>query len=258
MPEYAIVVVEPKFEGNVGAIARAMKNFGVTDMRLVNPCEIGDGAWQRSMHAEDVLNSRKEYKTLEEAVKDCSYVAGTSGATTEKEKAFVRINHMPWELADKLKAAEGRVALVFGRENWGLYNEELSLCDALVNIPTHPDYPIMNLSHAVAVLLYEMTRDTGVDTNPDIRLASGKERKAMYGFFDELLESINYPEHRREKTSTMFRRMLGRAVLTKWEFHTLSGVLKGSSRKIGRLESGNLLPMDKKEDWPEETEEQLD
>ncbi|MDG6220144.1 MAG: RNA methyltransferase [Candidatus Thermoplasmatota archaeon] len=233
MPEYVVVVVEPKFEGNIGAIARVMKNFGSKDMRLVNPCDIGDEAWQRSMHAEDVLDARKTYGTLKEAVEDCSYVVGTSGSLTTKEKAFVRIPMMPWELANQIgRAEEGKVALVFGRENWGLYNEELALCDALVNIPTNPDYPILNLSHAVGILLYELSRDTEKDTKPKIRLASGHERETLYKFFDELLEAEKYPVHRREKTSTMFRRIVGRAVLTKWEFHTFSGVLRTASNHL--------------------------
>ncbi|MCK4717774.1 MAG: RNA methyltransferase [Thermoplasmata archaeon] len=244
MPEYVIIAVEPKFEGNIGSICRAMKNFGVTDLRLVNPCEVGVEAWRLSMHAEDVLNSRKEYATLKEAIEDCSYVAATSGSLTTKEKAFVRIPVMPWELSEKIGGGEGRVALVFGRENWGLYNEELNLCDVLVNIPTSPEYPILNLSHAVAVLLYELSRDTEKDTRPNMRLATGHERETLFRFFDELMEAERYPKHRREKTSVMFRRIIGRAVLTRWEFHTFSGVLRTAKHKLELLGGKDVPDID--------------
>lgn len=249
MPDYSIVVVEPKFQGNIGAIARTMMNFGVVDLRLVNPPELGWEAKQRSMHAEEILEKAKIFDTLEEALKDCSYAVGTSGATTSKEKSFVRINLMPWELAEKVGDADGRVALVFGREDVGLYNEELNLCEALVNIPTDPMYPVMNLSHAVAVLLYELRRDTGKNTNPRIRLASGEERELLFTFFDEMLEDSRYAPHKREKTSIMFRRILGRAVLTKWEFHTLTGVLRDASIRIRTLEGREIRP--EKKDWAE-------
>ena len=237
MPEYSIVVVEPITEGNVGAIARVMKNFDVSDLRLVKPCKIGREAWQRAMRGEDILDSRKEYDTMEKALEDCSFVAGTSGLVTTKEKAFVRIPLMPWELAEKLKDMEGRTALVFGRENWGLSNEELAICDVLVNIPTSEEYPILNLSHAVAILLYELNRNTDKKTGPKVRMATGEERECLHNFFDNMLEAEGYPEHRREKTSIMFKRIIGRAMLTKWEFHTLSGVFTRASNKIRKESS---------------------
>jgi TrmH family RNA methyltransferase len=124
-------------------------------------------------------------------------------------------------------SVKGEVALVFGREDYGLYNDELELADALVNIPTGDEYPIMNLSHAVAVVCYELFQPTAKRVKP--RDSAPVEKEKLNEFFDDLLDSIDYPSHRRRNTKLMWRRMMGRAVPTKWEFYTLAGVLKDAA-----------------------------
>ena len=131
-----IVLVEPRTPGNIGAVARAMKNFGLEEMRLVNPCKITEEAWARAMHAQDILESAKTYTKLNDALKDVDFVAGTSAITTPSEKEYLRLSLTPQEFAEKAKAVDGRIALLFGREDFGLYNEELMLCDFLIRIPT--------------------------------------------------------------------------------------------------------------------------
>jgi len=127
------------------------------------------------------------------------------------------------------------VAIVFGREDYGLYNDELDLADILVNIPTGDEYPIMNLSHSVAVVLYELFQPSAKSVRP--RKAAPTEKELLNRWFDELLDSIDYPEHRRKNTKLMWRRMMGRAVPTKWEFYTLAGVMKDAAKlsKKGRV-----------------------
>jgi TrmH family RNA methyltransferase len=139
---------------------------------------------------------------------------------------------------------KSRVGLLFGREDYGLFDDELLLCDLLINIPTNPDYPIMNLSHAVAVVLYELASADQKISIRGHRKASKFEREKLFQQFRDLLDITDYPNHKRENTEILFRRVLGRATLSKWEFHTLMGVF-GRARK--RLEK-NKKKMEKVED----------
>ena len=234
MPEYYVILAEPKFSGNVGAVARAMKNFGLSNLILVNPCEVGEEAYQRAMHAKDVLERASEHKTLDEAVEDLDYLVGTTGFDTGKDKRHLRKNLTPKNFAAKMGDMEGRVGIMFGREDYGLYNQELERCDAVVTIPTSRDYPILNISHAVTIVFYELfNADIGGGTRV-IRQASGFEKDKMLNQFTDFLDAMEYPEHKRKNTTVMFQRILGRAVLSKWEFHTLMGVFGGAVKALER------------------------
>jgi tRNA/rRNA methyltransferase len=229
-----IVLVEPQTDGNVGAVARSMGNFGFERLFLVNPCELTDEAFKRAKHGGYILRGAKTVTSFEEAIEGCFLVVGTSGIITYGDKNFIRIPITPRELVGKIKDQEDEVALVFGREDIGLTQEQLTRCDILVNIPANEEYPTMNLSHAATILMYEIFASHGKPSNP--KKATEAEKERMFEFFDSLLDAVSYPEHRREKTSIMFRRMMGRAVPTSWEFHTIMGVIGDAAKKIRRLE----------------------
>lgn len=232
--KYTVVLVEPKVEGNVGAVARAMKNFGLKKLTLVNPCNIGDDAYKRAMHAADVLDDSKTVQALDQALKDMDFIVGSSGISSKSDKKFLRDSITPKEFAEKMKNVKGNIAILFGREDYGLYNEELKKCDVVVTIPCREEYLILNLSHAAVILFYELFQNVGMKRKG--KKASGLEKEKMYEFFNILLDSIDYPEHKKEKTKVMFRRLLGRAVPSKWEFHTLMGVF---SKAINDLKNGS-------------------
>jgi tRNA/rRNA methyltransferase len=235
---FRIVLVEPEHEGNVGAVARSMGNFAFDDLWLVNPCPIGEEAFKRAKHAGHILERAAVVDTLDEAVKDCSLVVGTSGIVTYGPKNYTRIPISARDLAEHTADYEGRIAVVFGREGIGLTQEELSRCDILTHIPSSDEYPTMNLSHAVTVVLYELFVKGGYRTTK-AQVSSEEERELLYKFFHELLEAIDYPDFRRENTEVMFRRMMGRAVPTKWEFYTIMGVI-GDAAKI--IEGKKRIP----------------
>ncbi|HEX9341624.1 MAG TPA: RNA methyltransferase [Thermoplasmata archaeon] len=231
MPKTRVVLVGPKNEGNVGAVARAMKNFGISDLVLVDPCAIGDEAYKRAMRGADVLARARTVGSLDEALKDADLVVGTTGITTKSERRFPRISVTPREFATRVAAMDGTLAVLFGREDFGLLDEELARCDALVSIPAAAGYPVLNLSHAAAILLYEMFAGK---PEPRPREASGSEKEHLHSAFRDLLIATNYPTHLRARTQIMFRRLVGRAVPSKWEFHTFMGVLTRATKTIRR------------------------
>jgi tRNA/rRNA methyltransferase len=222
----SIVLVEPKYGGNIGSAARAMKNFGFNKLVLINPPEIESECYQYAMHAEDIIESARTYSELKEYVKDVQVVVGTTGILNLNEKAYIRNPLTPKELSEKLSTAEESIAILFGREDFGLENHELKLCDLMVSIPTSKEYPVMNLSHSIAVLLYELS--TCELEVPKGRGMSKVEKETFFEMFDKLLISIDYPEHKYENTKILFRRLIGRSMPTAWEFHTLMGVLTRS------------------------------
>ena len=234
MPTIRVVLVEPKNEGNVGAVARAMKNFGVAELVLVNPCRLADEARQRAMRGIEILESARTVGDLDAALKGTDLIVGTSGVDTKSEKHFARISLSPREAASRVATNDGRIALLFGREDFGLLEGEILRCDLLVTIPASPEYPILNLSHAVTILLYELLSARAIKHGK--REASGMEKEKLHDAFKSLLTATNYPVHKRGRTQVMFRRLIGRAVPSKWEFHALMGALQRATKRIQRLE----------------------
>ena len=139
----------------------------------------------------------------------------------------------PKQLAEHLSGKSGKVGILFGREDYGLFNEELKGCDILVTIPTHEINPIMNISHACAVVFYELHATCQPPKRK--RLAASKEKEVMNKLFSNLLEDIQYPKHKKAKTRVMFRKIVARAGLSTTEFHTLAGVFSRASKSIKRL-----------------------
>lgn len=234
MPDYKVILAEPKFPGNIGAVARAMKNFGLMDLILVNPCDVGEEAYQRAMHAKDVLDRAQTHEDIESALRGLDYVAGTTGFDTVKDRKHLRKNLVPEDFTAKMGEMEGTVGILFGREDYGLYNEELMKCDAVITIPSSPDYPILNISHAATIVFYEIFNSEIGHGTRAIRETSGFEKEKMLAKFADFLDAIQYPEHKKQKTTVMFQRILGRAVLSKWEFHTLMGVFGGAVKAMER------------------------
>jgi TrmH family RNA methyltransferase len=239
VPHFRVVLVEPLNDGNVGAIARAMKNFGLDELVLVRPCHIGEEGTKRAMHGIDVLKEARVVYSESDALKGADFVAATSGVDTASEKNFVRIAMTPRDFSVKMRDVKGKVAILFGREDFGLDNELIKRSDFLITIPASPVYPILNISHAATILFYELNSAPG-RSGP--RPASELEKEKMHEYFAMLLDCTGYPEHKKEKTKVMFRRLMGRAVPSKWEFHTLMGVLDGAIEKS----SGGELPKKKR------------
>jgi len=230
MPEVRIVLVGPKFEGNIGAVARSMANFDLEELYLTDPCEIGDDAYRRAKHGSDILDKAVTVRTLDEAVEGCFLVVGTSGIITKGDRNYTRVPVPVREFAQHVSGYDEKIAIVFGREDIGLFQEELNRCDLLINVPTSEIYPVLNLSHAATLVMYELFQFGKIVRRPEP--AERIEKDYLFSFFDELMDAVDYPTQRRNDTSVMFRRMMGRSIPTKYEYNTIMGIFGDASKII--------------------------
>jgi tRNA/rRNA methyltransferase len=208
-----VVLVRPKSSGNVGSVARAMKNTGVSDLRLVAPRRYRESAAKKmAVHASDIVACAARVGSLREAVSDCAWVVGT----TCRAGSYRRRTLTPREAAAEVVQVSSHdpVALVFGPEDHGLANDDLKLCHELVTVPAHSAYPSLNLSHAVFVCLYELFVARHPVSAPGPALATAERLERMYEELGRALLRIGFlhganPEH------IMFtvRRIFGRARL---------------------------------------------
>ncbi len=233
----AVVVVDPKTPGNVGTIARAMKNFGLSDLKLVNPPPLDrdSEAYGFAGHAREDVLPNAETVTLDEVVAEY-HTVGCTAITGEDARRHVRFPFKtPVELRESLETVDTRTALVFGREATGLDNEELERLDEVCAIPASDDYPVLNLGQAATVLMYELRDLTVEETQlPDVERERADETdiERFYDFFDEFLDAVEHREHKQGKTRRMMRRLVGRAHPTNREVHTLTGVFRRAVRQL--------------------------
>lgn len=218
----SVVLVEPEEAGNVGFVARTMKNFGFSKLFLIAPkCDLEE-AKKFAKHAQDILSGAKILKDFCSARKKFKYLIGTT-AQRGSDYNVLRSYITPRKLAGRPLPAGS--AMVFGREGPGLSNEEIEKCDLLVSIPSSSIYPTMNVSHAAAVVLYELFLAGGDDFKP-LETASPKTTKAVVANFSKLLEKCTLPEEKKRIKLDIFRRVIGKSMITEREAHGLAGAFR--------------------------------
>lgn len=227
MATLTVVLIGAEHPGNLGAVARAMKNFGVQELLLIAPrCSPEEPeAKNRAKWANDVLErARTESMAALEAY---DLVIGTTGGLGN-DYNLPRTPLLPSDLAERLAGVKGRVALVFGRESDGLTNEELSACDFTVTIPTSEAYPILNLSHAVAILLYAVTAATHAERiGETFPLVRAPEKRQLQKMIDGRLDALDFStEEKRETQRLLWRRLVGKSFLTQREAMALMGFFR--------------------------------
>jgi TrmH family RNA methyltransferase len=235
-PAISVAVVDAETPGNIGTIARAMKNFGLSDLLLVDPPVLDpDGeAYGLAGHArEDVLPNATNI-SFDELSQQYHTVACTA-TTNEDPTQHVRYPAVtPADLATELQGVESQSALVFGRESAGLSNEELASLDRICSIPASASYPVLNLGQAATIILYELRTLTVTDTqHPETlhRRAAEAEIERLHDQFGTFIEAVGHPEHKQAKTQRLFRRLLGRADPTPREVRTLVGLFRRGSER---------------------------
>lgn len=226
-----IILVQTFHPGNIGATARAMKTMGLTDLALINPVSFPDPeATRLATGAVDLLERAHMYETLEDAVQDCVCVIGAS--------ARLRNRPLPqFEEGDEMakvaieRAQQGRVALVFGRERFGLTNDEIAHCTHQLTLPTDPAHPVLNIAQAVQICTYELRnayRRRTTSQNTD-EVSDSLPSRAQFGHFVRLLESslqtssfLNQPHaNTMDKLANIFQR----ADLSEKELSMLMGMV---------------------------------
>ena len=229
-----IVLVGTTHPGNIGAVARAMKNMGLSDLALVNPRSFPhEDATVRASGATDILDAARVVTTLKDALTDCVYVAGASART----RALSWPSMGPRDCAERLliENKNGTVAAVFGPEKAGLDNDDLSLCHTLLTIPTNPEFCSLNLAMAVQVLTYELrmasTLDGGPEFESDVPPATGEEMENFYTHLEQVFRDIQFlnPDNPRILMRRM-RRLYIRARPDKNEVNILRGFLTAIDR----------------------------
>jgi len=224
-----IVLVGTTHPGNIGAVARAMKNMGLSDLALVQPKYFPhEEATARASGASDILDSAAVVDRLEDALTDCVYVAGASA----RARTINWPSMGPRDCAERLiqESANGKVAAVFGPEKSGLQNEDLDLCHTLLTIPTDPGFSSLNLAMAVQVLTYELRVASMLDQGPvfDVEAppATGEEMQHFYTHLENVLTDIEFldPDNPRHLMRRM-RRLFIRARPDNNEINILRGIL---------------------------------
>lgn len=238
--EIRIVLVEPSHPGNIGATARAMKTMDLSSLHLVKPLRFPDpqADW-RAAGALDIVAAAQTHAELADAIGDCGYVAGTSA----------RDRHIPWTVKDvadfaaevaSMPVAAPPLAILFGRENNGLSNEELALCNVHVRIPSSTRYGSLNLAMAVQLVAYEIYKARGaapIKTGWDRPRATQGEIAAMYDHLDRLLHKIGFFDAGAPRTAFMrFQRMFGRIELDETEVQILRGMFTQVERRLKSTE----------------------
>ncbi|MFB6121449.1 MAG: RNA methyltransferase [Halobacteriaceae archaeon] len=241
MSRPAVAVVDAKTSGNVGTIARAMKNFGFEELLLVDPPDVGpeSEAWGFAGQARDDILPNAEEVTFDRIVEDY-HTVGFTAITNENGASHVRWPFQtPDDLADSLVDVEADTVLVFGRERVGLTNDEMERLDQVCSIPASADYPVLNLGQAATVALYELRELAMAESqlpDPTHDRAAEREIEGFYDQFDSFLRAMHYPEEKREKTLRLVRRVVGRAHPTGREVTTLRGVLRRAEEGLRRSE----------------------
>ena len=238
--EIIFVLVRPKYSGNIGHSARVIKNFGFKKMVLIDPvAEIDYYADLAAVHAKDVLHSAKVYSSIEEFMdaEKVKFLIGTT-ARVGGEKNPLR-TPIPSNSIRNLQLPDAKIGVLFGNEESGLSNEELSFCDVVVTIPTCEEYPVLNLSHAVGILAYEFSLMISNYRPSKHRASTQKEREILLTHMYNLVEVLNLPEERRAIYKGIIRNLVNRAFLTGREVHTLIGVFKKASLYLSKCKDVN-------------------
>ncbi len=241
----SFVLVGPRESANIGACARAIKNMGFSSLCLVKAPALNDEARWLAHNALDVLEAAKRCAGLADAIDDKSFVVAVARRTGKRRGMVLPLDQGAQKVYDI--ALNNKVALLFGREDRGLYNEEVNECGLLLTIPANREHPSLNLSHAVMVVAYELSKaQYGEDAVPvKSKRPPGRgsevshgELAALYERMSNIIKLLDYaPRGDRNLEKQIIdnlKHLIGRAGLTYWEFKMLHGLCSQIERKLGR------------------------
>ena len=228
-----IVFVECETPGNIGFLARTMANFGLKNLVLINPPTLTNEAYYQATHGKYIVENAKIFPTLDDfyqAQRIDFKVASTGMAGGSYNLSRIPIK--PEELGKSINVSN-KTAILFGREGNGLTNKEIENCDICVSIPTDPTYPIMNISHAAAIIFYELFKNKHEFGVEGVSNSSDLEKEYLVKDMEELIGCLDIPEHKKRNGLKTFNNIVSRAFITGREIHTMKGILRRLKNKLG-------------------------
>jgi TrmH family RNA methyltransferase len=226
MENVRIVLCRPEGAINIGSVCRAMKTMGLSRLYIVNESQDLDKLWIRNMavHAYEIYENAHFCTSLKEALDGTSLSAGITRRRGKGRKFF---SHLPEEFADRVLSIQGESALVFGNEQNGLNDDELALCNGAVHIPSNPEFPSLNLSHAVQVMTAALWRASERDRVGSYNPVSGNELDQLVNTIHITLDSLGYfIKSDPGATDTFFKDIFARAALSKREAGLMDKIFK--------------------------------
>jgi tRNA (cytidine32/uridine32-2'-O)-methyltransferase len=230
-----IVLIDPSHPGNIGSVARAMKNMALSDLVLVRPRSFPHAeAVALAAGADDILAGARIVTSVAEAISDCAFIAGT----TARPRSYYWEFTTPREIAGRIVALpeENRVALLFGSERYGLATEDLNHCNVLVRIPANPEYCSLNLAMSVQLAAYEifMAREQPRShTQLEMPLAPSGDVEHFYAHLHQVLNEIDFDD-RTGHLMERLRRLFNRAQVDRNELNILRGILSAVQGRRGQ------------------------
>jgi len=235
----SILLLEPRGPRNIGSVARAMKNTGFSRLVLINPVPyLNNDAYETACKADDLLREAQCFQSLDAALEPFPLVVGTTRRGGKERFPLLTLDEAIPKIASA--AVENRVALLFGREDKGLTTEELGRCNLLVEIPTHPALPSLNLSHAVFILCHHIFSAT-IPKEPSFVRAPRSEAEGLNGHIEEMLRGLGYGDkggdYLLRTIMRNLRRLLGRTGLMQKEVNMLRGICTQIEKRSGSDEN---------------------
>src|SRR5688572_19829367 len=238
-----IVLVEPSHPGNIGAVARAMKNMALEQLVLVRPKTFPHPeAVARASGADDLLAGARVVESVTDAVADCGFVAATTSRPRDHNFRALDLHEAAARIFQM--SERGPAALLFGAERTGLTNEELALAHLLIRIPANPAYPSLNLAMAVQLATYELFRAAGSPagtrplSEPTVPLAPGADMERFYEHLQQVMDEVDFKDRTPGGTQLMtrIRRLFQRCEMDQNEVNILRGILTSVQHKRRRAE----------------------
>jgi len=238
---FTVVLIKPEHSGNIGSVARVMENFDFKNLVIFNPIESIDEILSYetqgfAMHGKDILfdakiievkNQENHMSEFKQFMKNFDYII----ATTAQGKNYLNIRRLaifPEDLDLPVSVKPLNIAIIFGKESRGLTNEEISLADILLRIPTSNNYSTLNLSHACGIVLYEIfkrinTINVGRGISP-VLIADKEDRSILLNIIEEIIEKLKIRSHKKENVFFAFRNIFGRSLMSKKELSLILGL----------------------------------
>ena len=227
-----IVFVECETPGNIGFLARTMANFGLRNLVLINPPTLTPEAYYQATHGKYIVENALVYPTLDDFYKSkrIDFKVASTGIAGGSYN-LSRIPIKPEQLSKSINV-NNKIAILFGREGDGLNNKEIDDCDICVSIPADPTYPVLNVSHAAAIIFYELFKNKHEFAVEGLEESTSLEKEYLVKDMEYLINSLDIPEHKKKNGLKTFRNIINRAFITGREAHTFKGILRRLKNKL--------------------------